>query len=480
MLEIELSTSSVLVEIEELKRKIHELGQEKSALLKIAQDSFFLGSETHLNSLNPELNEELGFELSFQTRGNLDLRRTYIEKKNKYISLGKSFASISFLFDLIDEEFTILDLLLFSEILMNDGKFRTTSVFIDHPDGKTLEFGSTEIFSEVSRIFRWYDTQSEIKEISPIVLAILFHYKLLQIHPFTDGNGRISRLVLNLILLRYEVFPVTILPEKREAYYNSLVKADSGDFNELITFYGNLIIEKLKQFLSIAKELEDLDFNKTLLVLTEDGNTDMLNSLLSIHGIDLTKAKIESYDGKENLASAIFFAKKLVVKKAQIKHILIHRDRDNDNSQQVKQTIEKLLKNYELEAITTIFITSNYDIESYFLNERHISELYPAISREKAKDLITQATNDTSSISKTKLRIAYADIGKYGKISDPQQKSEEINDLYDTDPQKYRYGKAVLLRLEELISQEIGVSDKVSLSKYSKHIKINEIAACKI
>ncbi|RTY88444.1 Fic family protein [Flavobacterium sp. GSN2] len=479
MNEIDLSKKEIVQEIENLRSKVNALGQETSTLLKIAQESFILGSDSHLNSLNPEIREQLGLELAYLTQRDPKLQTDYTEKKNKYLSLGKSYASISFLFDLVEEHFSLLDLILLQEILMNDGEFRKINVFIIHPDGKKIIYDFKYILNQLEETFDWYYGTLKEKNISPVVTAILFHHKIVSIHPFLDGNGRISRLVLNLILLKHGLFPISIPNEKRKDYYESLVLADSGTIENLIDFFGSLIVEKLNQYLSIAKELEDLDFNKTFLVLTEDGNTKMIESLLVIHGIDTTKSKIESYDGKDNLASAIFFAKKLTSKSSNLKHILIHRDRDNDNPQQLKQKIEKQLRNYQIEGITTVLITKHYDIESYFLNERHINCLFSQISIDSAKELIEQATVETSETSKSKLRIAYSEIGKYGKINDPQERANEINKLYDGDPSKYRYGKSVLYRLEELISIELGVAERVTLTKYSDHLKINEIDKCK-
>ncbi len=60
---------------------------------------------------------------------------------------------------------------------------------------------------------------------SPVALAYNMHEKLVTIHPFIDGNGRIARLVMNLILLK-NGYPITILASdktKREAYYSTLL-----------------------------------------------------------------------------------------------------------------------------------------------------------------------------------------------------------------------------------------------------------------
>ncbi len=205
----------------------------------------------------------------------------------------------------------------------------------------------------------------------------------------------------------------------------------------------------------------------------------MICKLLEIHQMDLDKVQVESYEGKDNLASAIFFAKKLKEKSKNLRGILIHRDRDNDNPQQLNQIIARQLKNYQLDSITTTLITKFYDIESYFLNQEHINKVYPSITIDRAKELIEQATNETEPTSKAKLRKAYAQYGKYDKMEDPKQKADEIDALYDTDPIKYRYGKDVLYKLEELITNELQLTDKISLTTLSEFIKVSEIEKLK-
>jgi len=59
MTEEKLSELNIISEVDALKAKVEELGQGNSTLLKIAQESFIIGSKSHLNSLNPEIREEL-------------------------------------------------------------------------------------------------------------------------------------------------------------------------------------------------------------------------------------------------------------------------------------------------------------------------------------------------------------------------------------------------------------------------------------
>jgi hypothetical protein len=286
-------------------------------------------------------------------------------------------------------------------------------------------------------------------------------------------------LFLNLILLKDGLFPIVIPNEKRKDYYSALVDANNGDYGQIIDLVALLAKQKLEEYLKLTEHLTNLDSSIECLVLTEDGNTTMIENLLAFHGFDMNKTSIESYDGKDNIASAVFLAKKMKVNKPNLKHIILHRDRDNELPQQLQQVITKLVKNNGLTEFTTIFLTKYYDMESYFLNERHINEIFPQISIEKADNLVKQATFETSEKSKQKLRIALYDSGKYAKIVDPQDKAQQINDLYDSDPIKYRYGKDVLYKLEELITLELNKEEKISLVQKTDHIKIEELKKAK-
>lgn len=61
-----------------------------------------------------------------------------------------------------------------------------------------------------------------------VKIAAGAHYKLVSIHPFSDGNGRTSRILMNLLLMQKGYPPAIIRKEDRAAYINSLEKAQTG------------------------------------------------------------------------------------------------------------------------------------------------------------------------------------------------------------------------------------------------------------
>jgi Fic family protein len=68
--------------------------------------------------------------------------------------------------------------------------------------------------------------------------AFTAHRRLVDIHPFNDGNGRTARLLMNLVLMRGDYPPVAVRPEDRPAYIRALQEAQAGQgaeaFNRLL------------------------------------------------------------------------------------------------------------------------------------------------------------------------------------------------------------------------------------------------------
>lgn len=80
-----------------------------------------------------------------------------------------------------------------------------------------------ELLPMLQEFFRWYN-QSKPKT-NPVELAALVHLKFVTIHPYSDGNGRISRLMMNFILHRHGYPMLSIDYKKRAAYYHALERS---------------------------------------------------------------------------------------------------------------------------------------------------------------------------------------------------------------------------------------------------------------
>lgn len=83
--------------------------------------------------------------------------------------------------------------------------------------------------------------------LNEIVLATIFHHRLVWIHPFFDGNGRTVRLAMNLLLLKSGFPPAIILKNDRKKYYDALNQANKGSYQKLCL----IMIQALERSLNI-------------------------------------------------------------------------------------------------------------------------------------------------------------------------------------------------------------------------------------
>lgn len=97
----------------------------------------------------------------------------------------------------------------------------------------------------------WYTNNNSI--IHPLELASEFHHEFVLIHPFDDGNGRISRLLMNYIFIRNGFPPVVIKSLDKQKYLNALRLADIGKMDAFVDFIADQLIWSLEISLMAAK-----------------------------------------------------------------------------------------------------------------------------------------------------------------------------------------------------------------------------------
>jgi len=105
-----------------------------------------------------------------------------------------------------------------------------------------------EIHPLLQAFFKWYG-RSRAK-LHPVELAALVHLRLVTIHPFTDGNGRVSRLMMNLVLDKHG-FPMLDSPyEKRAGYYHALERSQvKGDDAIFLHWFFKMYMAENKRYI---------------------------------------------------------------------------------------------------------------------------------------------------------------------------------------------------------------------------------------
>ncbi|KAL1404640.1 hypothetical protein pipiens_018779, partial [Culex pipiens pipiens] len=130
------------------------------------------------------------------------------------------------------------------------GEFRRTQVYV----GGHIPPGPGDLSILMSRFEGWLNAEQSFL-MHPVRYAAMAHYKLVHIHPFSDGNGRTSRLLMNTLLMRAGYPPVIIQKQHRHKYYDYLQVANEGDIRPFVRFIADCTERTLDLYLWATSEL---------------------------------------------------------------------------------------------------------------------------------------------------------------------------------------------------------------------------------
>lgn len=123
------------------------------------------------------------------------------------------------------------------------GRYRNSNVIIGGATHTPPE--AFEVPQMMQELISWVNNDG--RNLHPVELAAVFHHRFVHIHPFFDGNGRTTRLAMNVVLLRAGFPLVVILKNDRGRYYRLLGEADRGN---LVPF-GRFIAQAVQRTLDI-------------------------------------------------------------------------------------------------------------------------------------------------------------------------------------------------------------------------------------
>jgi len=125
------------------------------------------------------------------------------------------------------------------------GKYRTLQVYIRGTSW--LPPKPEEVPREMGSLLSWFSKNKRI--LHPLILATYFHSAFETIHPFVDGNGRVGRLLMNLILHRHKYPMINIPSKKKHIYYQSLEESQlNGNLRPLLKFLFDLLKQEKIRF----------------------------------------------------------------------------------------------------------------------------------------------------------------------------------------------------------------------------------------
>lgn len=243
-----------------LQEKLNEIDSLKNKLDQLREfDSFRIAQALEL---------EYTFESNRIEGNTLTLRETDLVINEGLTVSGKSMRehleainhqeAIEYVKDLVQRKISIneRELLVIHNMILRGimpeyaGKYRNIQVMIKGSSHMPPQ--PYIVPKNMEEYFEWYDINKN--KLHPVILAAEMHERLVTIHPFVDGNGRTSRLIMNLILLKcgYVIANIKGDYDTRMNYYNALEAVQTNkEKDTFLHFIADVEIECLNRYLGI-------------------------------------------------------------------------------------------------------------------------------------------------------------------------------------------------------------------------------------
>jgi len=149
------------------------------------------------------------------------------------------------------------------------GQYKTRPNSVITRYGDRFEYASPEETPALmTELVDWYNKAESEGKLSPVELAVLFHYRYIRIHPFEDGNGRIARLLVNYILTKHDYPMIVVRSRLKNEYLEALHAADLM-VGSSPSAGAKASLTKIKPFVQYFKKLLAKEIYNDVLFLTE-------------------------------------------------------------------------------------------------------------------------------------------------------------------------------------------------------------------
>ena len=142
------------------------------------------------------------------------------------------------------------------------GQYKTGQNHVQTVTGEIFRFA--EPIDVPAKMHKLLQTINELRAPSSaevVFVAAKAHYDFVLIHPFDDGNGRMARLLMNLILIKYGFPPAIVKTQDKEKYFSALRQADGGQLDVFVEYIAGNVCASIEIMLAGARgeSIEELD-----------------------------------------------------------------------------------------------------------------------------------------------------------------------------------------------------------------------------
>ncbi|HEV7402980.1 MAG TPA: Fic family protein [Chthoniobacteraceae bacterium] len=134
------------------------------------------------------------------------------------------------------------------------GCYKSQPNHVRTPTGETHFYATPEETpAKMHDLMTWYRVELKRGMMHRVEIAARYHHRFTAIHPFDDGNGRMSRLLMNLILMQAGYPPAVIRIGERSQYLAALRRADADEEEDFLELIGAHVVESLTLFAQAAR-----------------------------------------------------------------------------------------------------------------------------------------------------------------------------------------------------------------------------------
>ena len=132
------------------------------------------------------------------------------------------------------------------------GRYRSVQVFIS--GSRHVPPDAVAVPGLMRELLTWWRSSEEAHQ-HPVAVSAEFHARLVTIHPFVDGNGRTTRLLGNLLLMRHGYPPASWTPEERPEYYHALEAASlEGNYAAITLLTARAVTRTFDRYVRVMEE----------------------------------------------------------------------------------------------------------------------------------------------------------------------------------------------------------------------------------
>lgn len=165
------------------------------------------------------------------------------------------------------------------------GRYKIEDNHIENSYGKVVftppSYKETQKYMD--ELIRYMNDMSD--DINPLIKAAIIHAQFESIHPFSDGNGRVGRLLVSLYLYKAKVISVPFfyiseaISEDKSVYYNMLTDSRSNNYNKWIKYLLSKIVVQSQKHIGYIDDLQRL-YKKTKRIVRDKINSSKFDSII--------------------------------------------------------------------------------------------------------------------------------------------------------------------------------------------------------